>query len=154
MADGKTIAAAIREHATGVVEWRVQHPIEKSYCISFNHHDSINPERDAREWLAGHKTRHPGSQFATYEVAEVRWFSQLERAALEAADLLDPPGVPAATAPEVTDAMVDAYLRANDAYWKRTDELPTPPDKWRTGTPREATREGLRAALGVEGKTK
>lgn len=64
------------------------------------------------------------------------------------------PGVPAATAPKVTDAMVDAYLRANDAYWKRTDELPAPPDKWRTGTPREATRESLRAALaaGVKGE--
>jgi hypothetical protein len=62
-------------------------------------------------------------------------------------------GVPAVAAPEVTDAMVDAYLKANDAYWKRADELPTPPNKWRTGTPREATRESLRAALaaGVPG---
>lgn len=49
----------------------------------------------------------------------------------------------------VTDAMVDAYLKANDAYWRRTDQLPTPPDKWRTGTPREATRESLRAALAI-----
>jgi hypothetical protein len=60
-------------------------------------------------------------------------------------------GVSPSPAPEVTDAMVDAYLKANDAYWKRTDELPTPPNKWRTGTPREATRESLRAALGVKG---
>lgn len=59
----------------------------------------------------------------------------------------DARGVTEAPAPEVTDAMVDAYLRANDAYWKRTDELPTPPNKWRTGTAREATRESLRAAL-------
>jgi len=48
---------------------------------------------------------------------------------------------------QVTDAMVTAYLQANDAYWKRTDELPTAPHKWRTGTPREATRESLQAAL-------
>lgn len=61
------------------------------------------------------------------------------------------PGVAIPPAPEVTDAMVDAYLKANDAYWKRTDELPTAPGKWRTGTPREATRESLRAALGVGG---
>ena len=47
----------------------------------------------------------------------------------------------------VTDAMVDAYLKANDAYWKRTDELPAPPDKWRTGTAQEATRVSLAAAL-------
>jgi hypothetical protein len=64
--------------------------------------------------------------------------------------LVGPAGVGAAAAPEVTDAMVDAYLQANDAYWKRTDELPTAPNKWRTGTPREATRESLRAALGVD----
>ena len=93
VADAKTIAAAIREYATGTVEWRVQHPVEKSYCISFNHRDSLNPERKAREWLAEHKAQHPGSQFAGYEVAEVRWFSRLESAALEAADLLDPAGV-------------------------------------------------------------
>jgi hypothetical protein len=48
---------------------------------------------------------------------------------------------------EPTDAMITAYLTANDAYWKRTDELAVPPDKWRTGTPYEATRESLRAAL-------
>lgn len=59
-------------------------------------------------------------------------------------------GQPAASphgVPTVTDAMVDAYLKANDAYWQRTDQLPTPPNKWRTGTPREATRESLAAAL-------
>lgn len=47
----------------------------------------------------------------------------------------------------VTDAMVDAYLQANDAYWRETDALPTRPDKWRNGTPREATRVSLAAAL-------
>lgn len=93
MADTNAIAAKLRELATGTVEWRVQHPVEKSYCISFDSRGSINPEREAREWLADHKARHPGSQFAGYEVAEVRWFSRLERAALEAADVLDPPGV-------------------------------------------------------------
>jgi hypothetical protein len=54
----------------------------------------------------------------------------------------------ATPAPEVTEVMVTAYLTANDAYWKRTDELPaTNPGKWRNGTPREATRESLQAAL-------
>lgn len=47
----------------------------------------------------------------------------------------------------VTDAMVDAYLKANDAYWRRTDELPQSGTKWRNGNPREATRESLIAAL-------
>lgn len=92
MADAKTIAATLRELATGTVEWRVQDPIEKCYCISFDRERSINPEREAREWLADHKARFPKSQHAGYEVAEVRWFSRLERAALEAADALDPAG--------------------------------------------------------------
>lgn len=49
---------------------------------------------------------------------------------------------------EVTEEMVAAYLTANDAYWKRADELPARnPAKWRQGTPSEATRESLRAAL-------
>lgn len=56
---------------------------------------------------------------------------------------------PVALSDEQIYAMADAYLRANDAYWRRTDALPTPPDKWRTGTAREATRESLRAAFAV-----
>jgi hypothetical protein len=51
--------------------------------------------------------------------------------------------------PTVTEEMVTAYLQANYAYWKRMDELPTPPDKWRTGTSREATRVSLEAALAI-----
>ena len=47
----------------------------------------------------------------------------------------------------VTDAMVTAYLEANDAYWRKTDHLPVPPDKWRTGSALEATRFSLIAAL-------
>jgi hypothetical protein len=52
---------------------------------------------------------------------------------------------------EPTPAMVQAYLTANEAYWKRTDELPKRPDKWRTGTPTEATVEGYRAMLAASG---
>lgn len=51
---------------------------------------------------------------------------------------------------EVTDGMVQAYLKANDKYWRDTDKLPTPPDKWRTGTPYGATRAGLIAALAAQ----
>ncbi|SHN40403.1 hypothetical protein [Rhizobacter sp. OV335] len=52
--------------------------------------------------------------------------------------------------PSVTDAMISAYLQANSAYWRSADELPLnlrDPSKWRSGTPREATLVGLRAAL-------
>lgn len=48
---------------------------------------------------------------------------------------------------EPTPEMVAAYLEAQAEYWRRTDELPTPPDKWRTGTPTAATASGYRAML-------
>ena len=48
---------------------------------------------------------------------------------------------------EANPEMIDAYLRANDAYWKRMDEVPPPPNKWRTGTPKDATAESYRAML-------
>lgn len=51
--------------------------------------------------------------------------------------------------PVVTDEMIAAYLVANNDYWNRTDELPKHPAKWRTGTPSEATRVSLEAALKV-----
>lgn len=51
-------------------------------------------------------------------------------------------------APTVTPEMVTAYLTANDAYWQRTDTMPsTNPTRWRNGNPRDATAESLRAAL-------
>jgi len=93
MADPKDLAARLRHLASGAVEWRVQDPVEKCYCISFNYGDTADPERAAREWLAVHQTRFPNSQHAHYEVAKVRWFSVLEQAALDAADLLDSAGV-------------------------------------------------------------
>lgn len=49
--------------------------------------------------------------------------------------------------PVITDAMVTAYLEANEKYWVESDKLPTPPNRWRTGNPRDATRAGLAAAL-------
>lgn len=81
---------------------------------------------------------------ALYDFQEATGFDTAEEylAALSSA-----PSVPKGEALTVTQAMVDAYLKANDAYWKRTDELPKPPDKWRTGTVGEATRVSLEAAL-------
>lgn len=60
------------------------------------------------------------------------------------------PGVPAGwrlVPVESTLEMVDAYLKANDAYWRAADEIPPRPDVWRTGTPKEATAAGYRAML-------
>lgn len=50
----------------------------------------------------------------------------------------------------VTDAMVEAYLTANDDYWTRTDQMPDKnPSRWRQGTPKEATRESLNAIFAL-----
>lgn len=52
----------------------------------------------------------------------------------------------------ITDAMIDAYLRANTAYWTETDEMPhSNPSVWRNGTVREATQVSLTAALRAAG---
>jgi hypothetical protein len=85
----KELAARLRQLATGRVEWRVQHPVEKCYCISFDRGDTLNPEWSARGWLADFRQRFPNHPHAKYEAAEVRCFTELERAALEAADALD-----------------------------------------------------------------
>jgi hypothetical protein len=85
----KELTSRLRSLARGRVEWRVQHPVEKCYCICFSRNDSLDPEREAREWLADFRRRFPKHEHSKYEVAEVRQFSPLERAALEAADHLD-----------------------------------------------------------------
>lgn len=49
---------------------------------------------------------------------------------------------------EPTEAMVAAYLKANDEYWRKADELPRgPTDPCRMGTPREATVASYRAMI-------
>lgn len=99
----------------------------------------------------------PDALAAGYKVdAEVH--AMLSAYALEAValNLSEPPltgvGEPPGQA-RVTNEMVSAYLKANDAYWKVVDELPLKsrnPSDWRSGTPREATRVSLAAALTVK----
>lgn len=57
------------------------------------------------------------------------------------------PKATAEAVPTVTDEMIDAYLKANDAYWHQADQIPPKPGAWRTGTPKEATRASLIAAI-------
>ena len=49
--------------------------------------------------------------------------------------------------PVITDEMVSAYLEANKLYWTEDDKIEPPPGKWCNGTPKQATRFGLAAAL-------
>lgn len=57
--------------SVGRVEWRVQDPASKTFCMFYVGHDS---ERAATAWLNEHRARYPNSKFAGYEVARV--FSQ------------------------------------------------------------------------------
>lgn len=75
------------------------------------------------------------------------WQARARLAAKDGAAGQDQGGAVAERPIVVTEEMVEAYLKTNDAYWKRTDELPKRPDKWRTGTPSEATMVSLIAAL-------
>lgn len=82
------LVTKMRALAVGRVEWRVQCPVDRCYCMTFSRSDSSNPEREAREWLATHQQRFPASRHAKYEVAEVRVFDELEELALKAADAI------------------------------------------------------------------
>lgn len=53
---------------------------------------------------------------------------------------------------EPTQGMVDAYLKANDAYWKAADQLAPKLGTWRQGTPRQATTVSLAAAFAAAPK--
>lgn len=77
-----------------------------------------------------------------------RWRAQFVPAREEASKPVQAEAPTASNAGEPTDAMIDAYLTANDAYWREVDALPHDITKpWRQGTPKEATRVSLRAAL-------
>lgn len=83
------LASRLRSLATGRVEWRVQDPVERCYCMSYDRSDSTNPKGEAECWLIDHQRRFPDSPHAKYEVAEVRVYTELEEVALQAADALD-----------------------------------------------------------------
>lgn len=52
--------------------------------------------------------------------------------------------------PEPSPEVVEAYLRANEEYWRRIDDEPTKLGKWRNGTVQEATAYALRTAIAAE----
>ena len=52
--------------------------------------------------------------------------------------------------PEPSPEVVEAYLRANEEYWRRIDDEPMKLGKWRNGTVQEATAYALRTAIAAE----
>ena len=88
MSEALKLAEKISEETFGTQEWRVQHPVEKKYCMSMTSRDHINPEREIREWFDDYKTRFPNGNFSGYEVAAVTMYSNAEKLCIDAAALL------------------------------------------------------------------
>jgi hypothetical protein len=83
------LVARLRAESTGFDEWRVQDPKDGSYCMTFNHRETFHPERDAREWLADYRKRHPNGRHAHFEVACRRVLLERDHLMLAAADELE-----------------------------------------------------------------
>ena len=79
----------LRAAGKGTEEWRVADPADGSYCIAFSWANSINPEREAREWLDDHRKRFPTSQHANFEVRRVMAQNNADLAMCQAADELE-----------------------------------------------------------------
>ena len=69
---GLGLVDRLRAESAGYGEWRVQSPIDGAYCFAPEARDYLDPEKEARDWLASYKKNYPTSQFAGYEVKCVR----------------------------------------------------------------------------------
>lgn len=89
MSDTPDLIKRLRGASQGHDEWRAQNPEDACYCISFSRIDSLDPEREARSWLADHNKSFPQGPFLGYEVKCVRVLTDADRLRLEAADALE-----------------------------------------------------------------
>lgn len=86
------LSTQLRREARGWVEWRVQDPVSKSYCMVYSSYGGdavLNPEHEAREWLRKHISEFPGGRFVGYEVARVEVQSRSDHLMRAAAVELD-----------------------------------------------------------------
>jgi hypothetical protein len=79
----------LRSLSHGFEEWRVESPVDGSYCMSYTRDDDLSPEQAARGWLAEHLLRHPDSQFAGYVVKKHVVKTRKDQALDDAADALE-----------------------------------------------------------------
>lgn len=99
-AGGGNLQQRLRALVYGFHEWRVESPVDGSYCISFTRDESHDPERTARDWLADHAARFPQSKYASYIVKHHHVLTAKDAALAEAADALDAlAAAPAVSAP-------------------------------------------------------
>ncbi len=132
-----------------------------AYCAFLWHHGAStaqgnliapkclsNEEVDAI-WWAHNEEPTPTFRFSVTQAIA----SALTRRWIASAPSTPPTAVVEAVPLAVTDEMVESYLRANSAYWHQVDAMPRDITKpWRQGTPSEATRVSLEAALGIAPK--
>lgn len=86
MADHKELAARLRDLARGTVEYRVADPETGAYCLNSPR------EWEMDQWLLDYRREYPNGLHANKVVRRAHYFTALERAALEAAEALDPSG--------------------------------------------------------------
>lgn len=89
MTDTTELIRRLRDASQGHDEWRVQNPEDGCYCIAFSRSGSLDPECEARSWLADHIRQFPQGMFVGYEVKCVRVLTDADRLRLEAADALE-----------------------------------------------------------------
>ena len=85
----ESLVSRLRAASKGFDQWRVQDPVDGSYCIEFDRDHYAWPEQEAYAWLESFKSRHPDHPHAKYVVAKVRVLSYADRLMIEAADELE-----------------------------------------------------------------
>jgi hypothetical protein len=80
------LADEIDRVVTGTSTWRVMNRDETAFCIQFDTRESMNPERECREWIDSQRKRSPGYIEANgYHAVGLIQFTDCERLAKEAA---------------------------------------------------------------------
>lgn len=83
----------LRAASVGHEEWRIQSPEDGAYCLAFSRGEwgvrCLNPEREARQWLAESRRRDPCGRYAGFEVACVYVQTDDQLLMLQAASALD-----------------------------------------------------------------
>lgn len=116
------ITERLRSSASGTIEWRVQNPETRAYCISFTEWNG--GERSARQWLDEEIRARPESIFAKHEVARVAALDHRDRLMLEAADEIDRLRARVAELEVLRQksAAIDKLARSMTRDWGRRDE--------------------------------
>lgn len=79
----------LKQAGKGSEWWRVVDPVDGCYCISFSRDDSLNPEREAMEWLDRQRQEFPNGRHSHYEVRREIAQTRADKLMFEAANVID-----------------------------------------------------------------